>query len=386
MPDVHAKLSASGAKRWMSCPGSVQMEEGYADTSSEFAEEGTAAHSLAELMLMFKTDKINKRTYSRRLNKFKAENKYYSPSMFDYITEYTDFVIEKLNSYEEAFIDLELRVDFSQWVPEGFGTSDVVIIADGTLEIIDLKYGKGVPVSAEVNPQMMLYALGASSEYDFMYEFDKVRMTIVQPRLNDHSTYELPLSELLAWGDDCVRPAAELALSGEGPCVPSEPACRFCKAKAVCRARAEVNLAAARLDFEEPPAKLSKEEIAEILLQAPEIKKWIEHVETYALAQARDHGETFPGMKLVEGRSNRVITDKEKAAELLQEAGFEDIFKPRELLTLTRLEKAVGKDSFNDVLADLIIKPAGKPALVSEADKRPEINSTTSAMDDFKNL
>ncbi|WP_239255388.1 DUF2800 domain-containing protein [Listeria ilorinensis] len=386
MPDVHAKLSASGAKRWMSCPGSVQMEEGYADTTSVFAEEGTAAHSLAELMLMFKADKINKRTFTRRLNKFKSENAYYSPSMFDYITEYTDFVIEKLNSYEDAFIDLELRVDFSQWVPEGFGTSDVVIIADGTLEIIDLKYGKGVPVSAEENPQMMLYALGASSEYDFMYEFDKVRMTIVQPRLNDHSTYELPLSELQAWGDECVRPAAELALSGEGPCVPSEPACRFCKAKAVCRARAEVNLAAARLDFEEPPAKLSKEEIAEILLQAPEIKKWIEHVENYALAQARDHGETFPGMKLVEGRSNRVITDKEKAAELLQEAGFEDVFKPRELLTLTRLEKAVGKDSFNDVLADLIIKPAGKPALVSEADKRPEISSTSSAIEDFKNL
>lgn len=383
MPDIHAKLSASGAKRWLSCPGSVRMEEAFEDTTTTYAEEGTAAHTLSELKLMFQTGKINKRTFTLRTNKFKASNPYYSEEMNDYTDDYVNEVIELFHSYPDAFIDLEQRVDFSRWVPEGFGTSDVVIIADGTLHIVDLKYGKGVPVSATCNPQMRLYALGAYELYSLMCDFETVKMTIIQPRLNESSTDEMPLAELLEWADGFVQPRAELALSGEGECVPSEDACRFCKARAVCRARAEANLEAARLDFEEPADKLSKEEIAEILLQAPEIKKWIEQVEAYALTQARDHDEAFPGLKLVEGRSNRMITDKEKAAELLQEAGFEDIFKPQELLNLTKLEKAIGKEAFSEVLADLIAKPPGKPTLVKESDKRPAINK---ALEDFKDF
>ncbi len=383
MPDVHAKLSASGAKKWLTCPGSTRLEEGLEDPPSVYAEEGTVAHSLSELKLQFQTGKLNKRTYTLRLNKLK-KNEYYSKSMDDYTDEYVDYVMERFNSYESAFIDLEKRVDFSEWVPDGFGTSDVVIIANGVLEVIDLKYGQGVAVSAKENPQIMLYGLGAYNEYDFLYDFDIVRMTIMQPRKDGRSTYELPLKELIAWGDDFVRPRAELAISGEGECVPSEDACRFCKAKAVCRARAEANLEAARLEFEEPPEKLTPEEIAKILLQAPEIKKWIEHVETYALTQARDHGENFPGMKLVAGRSNRVISNKEEAAKLLQQEGFTDIFKPQELLNITKLEKAIGKDAFNNVLGDLIIKPSGKPTLVKETDKRPEINGFQNAVEEFK--
>ncbi len=391
MPDTHAKLSASGAARWLSCPGSVRMEEELAEyaergETSVYAEEGTAAHTLSELKLMLHTEKINRRTFTRRLNKFKADNEYYSKEMDDYTGDYVNEVIELFNSYPDAFIDLEQRVDFSRWVPEGFGTSDVVIIADGTLHIVDLKYGKGVPVFATSNPQMRLYALGAYELYSLMYDFETVKMTIIQPRLNESSTDEMPLAELLEWADNFVRPRAELALSGEGPLVPSEAACRWCVAKAVCRARADANLEAARLDFEEPAEKLSKEEMAEILLQAPEIKKWIEQVESYALTQARDHDETFPGLKLVEGRSNRMITDKERAASLLQEAGFEGIFKPQELLNLTALEKAIGKEAFSEVLADLIAKPPGKPALVKESDKRPAMNKAQSAQEDFKEL
>ncbi|MBC1937157.1 DUF2800 domain-containing protein [Listeria grandensis] len=384
MPEIHAKLSASGAKRWLTCPGSVRLEEGFEDSSSVFAEEGTAAHTLSEYKLLHQTGKISKLAYTKRYNKFKRENEHYSKSMDDYTDDYVSYVLEQYNAYPNAFIELEKRVDFSRWVPEGFGTSDVVIISEGVLEVIDLKYGKGVAVSAEENPQAMLYGLGAYNEYDMLYDFEKVRMTIVQPRLDDTSTYEVTLDELLAWGDEFVKPRAELAASGEGDCVPSEDGCRFCKAKAVCKARAEKNLETARHDFDEEPGKLSKEEISEILLQAPEIKKWIEHVETYALEQARDHGENFPDMKLVEGRSNRVITDKDKAADLLHDAGQTDIFKPRELLAITKLEKAIGKEIFNEVLSDLIIKPPGKPALVSVKDKRPELNSLASAIDDFE--
>lgn len=386
MPDVHAKLSASSSKRWLTCPGSTRLEQGIPDTTSTFAEEGTAAHALSELKLMKHTGKINKNTYTRRYNKFKKENEYYSQAMDDYTDEYVDLVLEKYHAYPDGFIDLEKRVDFSRWVPEGFGTSDVVIISDGVLEVIDLKYGTGVPVSAEENPQAMLYGLGAFNEYELLYDFETVKMTIVQIRLGDISSYEITTSDLLEWGDNYVKPRAELAMSGEGECVPEEDACRFCKAKAICKARADKNLEIARHEFSEPVDTLSKEEIAEILKQSPEIKKWLEHVSEYALEQARDHGEHFPGMKLVEGRSNRIISDKERAAEILQEAGYEEIFKPRELLAITKLEKAIGKDAFNDSLADLIVKPPGKPALVKETDKRPEINSIQSTLDDFKNI
>ncbi|HAB7479985.1 TPA_asm: DUF2800 domain-containing protein [Listeria monocytogenes] len=383
-PILHAKLSASSAKRWLTCPGSIRMSEGFENKTSVFAEEGTAAHELSELKLQKETGVINKVAFNSKYKKFKKTNEYYSLGMDDYTDEYVSLVLEKLHAYEDAFIALERRVDLSRWVPESFGTSDVIIIADGVLEVIDLKYGTGVAVSAEENPQAMLYGLGALNEYDMMYDFHTIRMTIVQIRLGDVSTFEISAEDLLRWGNEFVKPRAELAMSGEGECVPDEDACRFCPAKAVCRARAEKNLEIAAYEFSEPPDKLSKEEIATILLQSPEIKKWLEHVSEYALTQARDHDEHFPGLKLVEGRSNRIISNKELAAERLQAEGFEEIFKPRELLALTKLEKTIGKEAFGNTLSELIIKPPGKPALVAESDKRPELNTLASALDDFK--
>lgn len=386
-PEVHAKLSASGSKRWLTCTPSAKLEELFPDDGhgSVYAAEGTAAHALAELKLQYETRKINKSTFTRRFNKFKRENEFYNTSFDEAVDDYVNQVLEIIGGHGDQVTDvlLEQRVDFSTWVPDAFGTSDVIIMAEPTLHICDLKFGKGVPVSAEKNPQAMLYALGAYYEFGLAYEFEEVEMTIIQPRLNATSTYKLPLPELLDWAENYVKPRAKMAMNGEGEFRPTEDACRFCRAKAVCKARAEKNLEIAKYEFEEANL-LSKEDVADILAQASEIKKWLESVQDYALTQVRDHGGKIPGYKLVEGRSNRIIEDKEQAASILQGAGFTEIFKPQELLTLTALEKMVGRKEFNGLLKDFIIKPTGKATLVTEDDKRPEMNSTASALADFK--
>lgn len=385
MPEIHAKLSASGAKRWLGCTMSPAMEDGIKDTTSVFAEEGTAAHSLAELKLQFETGKITKRTYTTRYNKFKKNNEYYSPSMDDYVDEYVALVLEHLNELPDATIELEVRVDFSEWVPEGFGTSDVCIIGDGIIEVIDLKYGKGIPVKAEQNPQIMLYGLGAYAAYDMIYDFETVRMTIVQPRLGDISTYELSVTDLLTWANEVVKPKAKLAMNGEGEFFPSEETCQWCKARAFCKARADKNLEIAKYEFEDPNS-LSPNDISDILEQAKEIETWLKDVQEYSLVQVRDHGEKIPGWKLVEGRSNRKITDEEGLIFVLEANDYddEDILKPRTLQPITKLEKLIGKKQFTELAGDLIIKPEGKPVLVRESDKRPELSSVASAKEDFE--
>lgn len=387
MPDVHAKLSASGAKRWLGCTMSPSMEEGQPDSSSVYAEEGTAAHELAELKLQYETDKITKRTYTTRYNKFKKNNVHYSPSMDDYVDEYVALVMEHFHAIPNAVIELEVRVDFSDWVPEAFGTADTCIIGDGIIEVIDLKYGKGVPVKADQNPQIMLYGLGAYAAYDLIYEFETVRMTIVQPRLGDVSTYELSVTDLLDWANNVVKPKAQMAMAGEGEFNPTDETCQWCKARAFCKARAEKNLEIAKYEFADPH-QLSKENLADILGRAKEIDSWLKDVQEYSLIQVRDHGETIPGWKLVEGRSNRKITDQESLLFVLEANGFEDdqILKPRELQNLTNLEKLIGKKVFNDLAGDLIVKPEGKPVLVREEDKRPALNSTAAAMEDFEGV
>ena len=387
MPEIHAKLSASSAKRWLNCTPSVKLSELFPDEgkSSPFAAEGTAAHSLAELKLKYDTGKIKKSTFTRNFNKFKRENEWYSQSFDEAVDEYVGQVNEAIGSYGDQVTDvlLEQQVDFSEWVPEGFGTSDVVILAEPVLHIYDLKFGRGVPVSAEENPQLMLYALGAYNEFNLAYDFETIKMSIVQPRLGAQSTYELSLEDLLTWAEEVVKPNAEKAMAGEGEFNPGEDTCRWCPAKAVCKARAEKNLEIARYEFEDARV-LSKQDISDILDQADEIKKWIEAVQEYALTQVRDLGEKIPGWKLVEGRSNRKLADAEKAVSILTAEGFKDIFKPQELKTLTVLEKMVGKKQFNELLGDIITKPQGKPTLVTEDDKRPEINSVASAIADFE--
>lgn len=388
----HAVLSASGASRWMACTPSADLEKDIPDQSSEFAMEGTAAHELSEIYLMHEIGEIAKGTRTRRINKFKEDSAYFNQEMIDYVESYVDIVVEKINEAKarskDAVVLLEQRLNFSEWVPEGFGTGDVVIISEGVLEVIDLKYGKGVEVSAEDNPQLRLYGLGAYSLYDMLYDIDTISMTIVQPRLDNISTETMTAKDLVHWADSEVKPKAELAWEGEGEFVPGEH-CRFCKIRATCRARADENLKMAQYEFAEPEEiaaepTLGLNEIGKILFQADELKKWAEDIKKYALEQAEKHGEKVPGWKLVEGRSNRKYSDESTVYETLKKDFEEDVIAPRKLLGITAMEKEIGKKTFASALDGLIVKPAGKPTLVLESDKRPELNSTASAQEDFQ--
>lgn len=384
----HALLSASGASRWINCPPSARLTEGMADKWSAYADEGTAAHEYAEIKLTRRLTKCNSADRERLDKQAEAlkTNRYYNAEMEACIQQYADLVEERFlearsrSDSEDATVLLEAKLDLTEWVPDGFGTSDVTIISDGVLEIIDLKYGKGVPVSAINNSQLRLYALGALAEFGWMYDIHMVRMTIIQPRLDSVSTDEISVEELNEWAESVVKPAASLAYAGEGEYKAGDH-CRWCLAKGNCRARADENLKAIAYEFQEP-ALLSNEEIGPILHIAGQLQSWVKDVQEYALEQAL-RGEKIPQWKLVEGKSKRVITDTEKAATLLTESGYSEdkLYKPRELRAMTALEKAVGKKNFAEILGDLITKQAGKPTLVAETDSRPELNSAEA---DFK--
>ena len=383
----HAVLSASGAYRWLACPPSARLEEQFEETTSTYAEEGTLAHSIAEQKLRFLLKQISAQDYAQALQIFE-KNEFYSASMLDYIETYASIVMKKVNEAKarsaDAVVLLEQKLDFSDWVPEGFGTGDVVIISDGVLEIIDLKYGKGVPVAAEDNAQMRLYALGALATFDSLYDIKIIRMTIVQPRLDSVSSDEITAEMLYWWADTELIKRAQLAWEGKGEFQAGEH-CQFCRARFNCRARAEANLELAKMDFRKPEL-LTDEEIGEVLKQADELKAWVSDVFDYALVQARDHGKKFKGWKLVEGRSVRKYADEEAVAKTLLEAGYkEEQIYEKKLWGITAMEKLLGKTLFNELLGGLVVKPTGKPTLVPETDKRPELNSTAAAVADFKN-
>lgn len=380
----HALLSASAAYRWLNCTPSARLTEKLEDTQSVYAAEGSLAHELAELELNLQLKNITKTTYNKQLKKIKA-NELYSEEMPDEVEKYTTYVFERLAEAQshtaDALIFLEQRLDFSKWVPEGFGTGDCIIIADGTMEVTDLKYGKGVAVFAEENPQMMLYALGALEEYGFIYDIEKVRMTIAQPRLDNFSTWELSVNELLAWAEGELTEKAKEAWEGAGTCKAGDW-CMFCGVKATCKARAEAVLAISEQYQEQDPNLLSIDEIAEILHKAEEIQAWAKDVQDYALEQARDHGVKFKGWKLVEGRSNRKYTDEgEVATKLINEGLTEEEIYNKKIKGITEMEKTLGKKKFSTLLKDLVIKPEGKPTLVVEGDKRPELNSAEKDFD-----
>lgn len=376
MPETHARLSASGAHRWMACTPSVALEERFPDKGSEYAAEGTLAHSMAELIIRYNNGEITKKTFSTRMNKIRKDE-LYSKEMEDYIVEYTQTVWEIFNEVKAECPDAQLlpeqRLDFSEYVPDGFGTGDVVIIADDMVQVIDLKYGKGVGVSAVGNPQLRLYGIGAYLEHSMLYDIQRVKETIIQPRLENVSTEELTVEELMEWADTEVRPKAELAIAGEGEFVPGDH-CRFCKAKAVCRARTDENLALMKMDFRDPDI-LEEWEIGEVLQRAEELNDWAKDVKDYAFDQALNHGVKFEGWKLVEGRSNRKYLDEDKVKEALIEAGYsQDKITETKILGITAMEKEIGKKSFGEILSELVVKPEGKPVLVPETDKRPELN------------
>jgi len=383
---AHAILSASASKRWLSCPPSARLEQQFPDSTSSFAEEGSFAHELAEHKLRAYVQKVSKSKHEAAYTKLKT-NQYYSEELESYVESYVDFVKERIHAAlartKDAVIMLEQRLDFSEVVPEGFGTGDVVIVADGYVEVIDLKYGKGVPVSAEGNTQMRLYGVGAYGDLSMLYDIDKVMMTICQPRLDSISTDEITVDELLKWAVETVKPTAEKAIAGEGEFAAGDH-CRFCRAKATCRARADYNLELAKFEFLDP-ALLTDEEVGEVLGKVDQLKQWAKDLQDHALEQAEKHGKKWPGWKLVEGRSNRKYIDEKAVADTLTDAGYEEtkIYNPREILGISDMEKAITKKKFNELLSSLVIKPTGKPTLVPESDKRPEISSVQSAVNDF---
>lgn len=404
-PEVHALLGASSAKQWLGCPPSVRLVEslGLPDEGSEFAAEGTEAHALSELKLRLATGEITKKQFTSRMRTHKR-NEFYSPEMEDFTDSYVQTILELAQVMSEetgepTLTELEQRVDFSAYVPEGFGTADCILINGTELHICDLKYGKGVEVSAEDNPQLRLYALGALDRYGMLYQIETVRMTIIQPRLHNVSTDQIEADELTQWGTDYVKPHAQLAWEGKGDFNPGEETCRWCRAKANCRARADLALSSARSDFDtyavpEPealkeglkkPEVMTEAEIAFLLPIVPVLESWCKDVREHALKQAQE-GMRYEGYKLVEGRSNRKITDEDGAMAALEAAGIdmETYAKPLALKGITDLTKALGKKRFEEILEPYVTKPTGKPVLVPVSDKRPELQSTESAAQDFK--
>ena len=371
-PEKHAKLSASSAHRWMNCNPSANLEREFADKSSEAAAEGSAAHALCE-------HKLRKALKQRST---RPTSKYDSDEMEMYTDSYLEFVLEQIEIAKQhcadPFVLIEQRLDFSCYVPDGFGTGDCLIVADKLLHIIDFKYGLGVLVDAEANPQMMLYALGALRLFDALYDIDTISMTIFQPRRENVSTWTISVSELEEWAEKTLRPKAELAFKGEGEFNPG-PWCTFCKAAVKCRARAEEKLVLAQYEFAKPPL-LTDEEIEDILSRLDDLTKWANEIAAYAQDAAINHGKQWNGYKLVEGRSNRKYTDESAVIAAATAAGYRDIFK-KSLIPITEMEKLMGKKTFAEVLGGLVIKPQGKPTLVPASDKRPAIH--TGAKHDF---
>lgn len=384
---AHALLSASGAARWMHCTGSPRLEQDFPDTTSSYAKEGTLAHAFCELKLRkFAVEPMSKTTFSRRLTKLKKEPEY-QKEMDSYTDDYLDHVKEIILAYpHKPHVACEQKVDFSAWVPGGFGTADCIVIGGDTLHIVDFKYGKGVEVDAHGNPQMRLYALGAAELYKFLWQIRKVRMTIIQPRLGNYSTDEMPYQELLDWAEKVVKPAAQEAAGDNGRFQPGDW-CRFCRAKQQCKARAEYFAAMAKDAKEHPdPRLMTMEELGRYLEAAKLLKAWAEDLQDYGLTCALD-GREIPGWKAVEGRGSRSFTDQDAAFRVLMDHGTdESMLYNRVPLTLAQAEKLIGKKEFAELVGAYIEKKPGKPALVPETDKRPAITNVPAADQVFKKM
>lgn len=398
MPSKHAILSPSSSKRWLTCPPSARLESMVPSRDTIYTQEGTIAHAIAETILNahlcfgLKTYLGFSRTMDYVQGAANLDNdmaRFYLDEITELrgqasglgldFDEMADIVCDKYvaivwEEYQrqlgedpgaQLIVEAELKLD--DFIPEGFGSSDAVIISEGLLQVFDLKYGKGVRVDAEMNTQMLCYALGAYCGPAELYDIKRVAMHIVQPRLDHHSVWNIFSVQLFAWATNILKPAAEAAFHGMGETVAGEH-CKFCRVAAKCPALRNASHAVSN----QPVELLSDEEIAAELGRFPQIKSWMDAVETYALNQAMQ-GETFPGFKMVEGRSLRKITDSEKAIDILKEAGFEEsaYLKPRELETISTLEKRLRKKTFNELLGGLVVKPQGKPALVPEDDPRP---------------
>lgn len=369
----HAVLSASGSHRWLNCTPSARLELEFENTGSEAAREGTAAHALCEHKL--------KRALHMRSRRPVSD--YDSDEMEECTDAYVDFVMEQYEAAKQVCEDLiiliEQRLDFSCYVPDGFGTGDCLIISDDRLHIIDFKYGMGVLVKAEDNPQMKLYALGALAVYDALYDIREVSMTIFQPRRENVSTWTIPVEDLKAWAENELKPRAKMAYDGEGEYLPGEW-CTFCRAAVRCRARAEEKLKLAQTEFRMPPL-LTDAEIEDILAVLPDLTKWANEITAYALDTALNHGKEWNGFKVVQGRSVRKYRDEAAVAEAAKEAGYKDIYR-QSLIPLTEMQRLMGKDRFEEILGGLITKAPGRPTLVPKSDRRPAM-SVSNAINEF---
>jgi len=366
---AHARLNASSSHRWMMCPPSVKLSEQFADKPSPYAEEGTFLHELSELKLHRYLGDMPTEVIDAQYMEHK-DSDFYSDEAESVTDEYVAFCIETIEAVRSSCADplimVEHRLDYSEYVPDGYGTGDLLIVADGVIEVIDFKGGRGVRVDAHRNSQLMLYGLGALLEFDPLYDIHTVRVTIVQPRLSNTSTYEIGADDLIRWAETEVRPKALLAAKGEGEFCAGEW-CRFCKARYTCRKRSEYHMRLAGRDFRQPDL-LSDEEIADILPVADSLNNWVQDLIAYATQQAVD-GKSWPGYKLVAGRTVRRYTSEAEVIKAATDAGYSDIYKTT-LLSVGDLEKRMGRKAFRDVLGKFIVKPNGAPTLVPESDPR----------------
>lgn len=385
MPEKHALLGASGAHIWLNCTPAPRAAEHVPDTGSDYAAEGTLAHAIGELKLRKHfVEPMGERTYKSRLNKLKKDP-HFDKEMLNITDGYLDFIKElSYNFPEKPHVAVEQEVTFGDYVPEGFGTCDCVIVGSGILHVVDLKYGKGVPVYADHNPQIMLYAVGAILRYSMLFPIQTARMTIYQPRLENVSTFEMPVPDLLKWAES-IKPTAQAAFMGVGEAKPGDW-CRFCRIRETCRARAGKAMSAfRRADTATAPAELSLDEAAALLteLHDADAVRWAKQLESYALKKILD-GENVPGWKAVAGRTSRSFKDFSVVAKKLLDNGYKRAMIYRqEPETLTGIEGLLGKAKFNDLLSDDVTKAPGKPTLVPESDPREAFCRETAA-DDFK--
>ena len=377
MPDIgHAYLSASASDRWTHCPPSAKLNAEATERASPYAMEGTCAHSLCEYLVLI--------ALGRTCKDPTGHLEYYDSEMQEAAESYRDFFMEQIAEAktlcQDPVVCVEQRVDFSRWVPGGFGTADGVIVTDGFLQIIDMKYGVGVLVSAERNSQLSCYAIAGIDMYDGLYDIQKVKLSIFQPRREHYNTWETTKDELLLWAEKDLAPAAQLAIKGEGEFSAGDH-CRFCKVKDICRARAEHYLELAGAAFNEPDT-LDSYEIAALLPRLAGLVSWADDLKEYALRQAIT-GTKYPGFKIVEGRSVRRYVDDEAVAETVSKAGFDPFEK--KVLGITAMTKRLGKKRFDELLGALTVKPQGKPVLAPESDKRPEMHNIDDAFNEDNN-
>lgn len=380
--EAHARLSASGSNKWLNCPPSLTMEEQFEDRSSVYAEEGTLAHAVAELKARKYFTPMSKTKYTKEFNELKKHELWQSE-----MDGYTDFYLDYLkgvylSTKNTPYVAIEKRVSYDQYACDGFGTADCIMIFDNTIYVNDLKYGKGVKVDADNNTQLMLYALGAYSEYSFLFKLEKAVVGIIQPRLDHVSTWEISIEDLLSFGEE-VKEKSNLAIAGQGEIVAGDH-CTFCKAKNICKEYLKDYIGLVPIMEKSPQANmLTNDEIGDILQKAIDLDKWAKGLKEYALTQSLK-GENIPGWKAVPGRTSRVWTDMDLAFNTLMENGIaEAILYEKKPLTLAQTEKVIGKKEFEELAGSFVVKSEGKPTLVVETDKREAITNKVKAEDVF---